>query len=68
MNLLSDGDVSKVRDAISQVIKDAIGQAANVLVPAIAEAAKGTLTCVSVTVGPITIEPIKITVGTEQWP
>jgi hypothetical protein len=60
--------VLKVQGAASQVIKDTIGEVARVLIPAIASAATGALSGVTVTVGPITIEPIKITIGMEDKP
>ncbi len=64
MNLpnIDPKDIKNVTDAFSQVLKDAIGQCANVLVPAIADATKNTLSGVSVTV---TIEPIVIRLETK---
>jgi hypothetical protein len=58
--------VVKIQAAASQVIKDAIGQTAAVLVPAIASAVKAAASGVTVTIGPITVEPIKITVSMEE--
>ncbi len=62
--LLSDADMAKIRDAASQVIKNAIGETANVLVPAVGEAISKAIGNVQVTVttGPIKIEPVEITV------
>ena len=59
-------DVINIRDATSQVLKDAIGQIAAVLVPAIAASAKDVAGGIVVTVGPITVEPIKITIGVQD--
>ncbi len=61
----SDQDVAKVRDAASQVIAGAIEQVASVLVPAVASALKDATSGITVTIGPITIEPIKITIGSD---
>jgi len=65
MRIIDDKDLAAVSSAFSQVLKDAIGQTANVLVPAIADAAQRSLSGVTVTVGPITIEPITIRIGME---
>jgi hypothetical protein len=59
MRLLDDKDLAAVQAASSQVIKDAIGQAAVVLVPAISDALKGAVSGVQVN---ITVEPIKISI------
>lgn len=63
---LSNEDVSKVQTATSKVLSDAIGQIAAVLVPAIGAALKDATSGMTVTIGPITIEPIKITIGEDH--
>jgi hypothetical protein len=68
MRLFDDKDITAIQAAFSQVVKDAIGQTAAVLVPAIERAAKGALSGVTVTVGPIVIEPIQIKIGMEKEP
>ena len=64
--LINDNDVKRIQDASSQVLKDALGQFATVVVPAIEAAAKNALGGISatVTLGPIKIEPIVITFAT----
>ena len=62
-------DLTKpIEEAATRVLANAIQQVASVLVPAVVQATKQAANgiSVSVTVGPITIEPIKITVGMEQ--
>jgi hypothetical protein len=54
-----------IEQATSRVLSAAIHQIATELVPAFARAAKDATSGLTITVGPITIEPIKITVGTE---
>jgi hypothetical protein len=58
--LLPDSDLAKVQSAASQVIKDSIGELANVLIPAIAAAGMNVASSLKITVGPITIAPIEI--------
>lgn len=60
MRILDDKDIAAVSAAFSQVVKDAIGQTASVLVPALEHAGRNIAGGVSVTIGPIVIEPIKI--------
>ncbi len=59
----SDSDVAKIQTATSKVISDAIGQVALVLIPAMSDLLKDATKGITVTIGPITIEPIKIVVG-----
>lgn len=61
----SDQDIAKIQAATSAVIGTAIQQATDVLVPAIGNALKNATSGMTVTIGPITIEPIKITIGGE---
>ncbi len=67
MSILSpdDKDITRIQTATSKVIADAIDQVAAVLLPAITDAVKRSATGITITVGPITIEPIKITIGNE---
>lgn len=57
-SLLNPDDIGRVA---SKVIADAIQQTASVLVPALAAAGKDAVSGIAITVGPITIDPIKIT-------
>ena len=63
-----DRNIAKLKVAVSQILEDAIGQAATVLVPAIEQAAKNTVGGIVVTVGPIHIEPITITLKADGSP
>lgn len=64
--LFEEKDIARIQNGASQVIKDAIGQVAQVLVPAIESALKNSLGGVqaTITIGPIKIDPIEITIGT----
>jgi len=60
--LLDDSDRQKIQDAAVKVSESVVKQLSEILVPAIATAAKGVMGDVTLKVGPITIEPIKISV------
>jgi hypothetical protein len=61
--LIDDKDIDKVQSALSQVVKDAIGQVAAVLVPALAQAASNMLGNITVTIGAIKVDPIEIEIS-----
>ncbi len=67
MSILSpdDKDIAKIQEATVQVIAVAIGQIVGVLLPAVTESLKGAAQGITITIGPITIDPIKITIGSE---
>ncbi len=62
----SDQDVTKIQVATSKVIADAISSVVNVLLPAISKELGGAVSGLTLTIGPITIEPIKITIGAKD--
>ena len=66
--LLSDDLIGKLSVATSQIFTNAIGQVATVLVPAIEQAAKNMVSGIVITIGPIHIEPIAITLKADASP
>jgi hypothetical protein len=65
---LTDDDIRKVSSAATQVFKAAIQNVADVLVPALEQAAKNIVGGIVVTVGPIHVEPITITLKNDPTP
>jgi hypothetical protein len=61
--LIDDKDINKVQSVLSQIVKDAIGQVAAVLVPALAQAASNMLGNITVTIGAIKVDPIEIEIS-----